>query len=118
MTILAFIWCAPSRRLVEEDLWKQLLLVDSSVTNTPGRHPQLGDVQQHIKTFEAQMYLASDTEIDGDGKRIKFFTYGARAFAEVGKVQILTFMCKLIHNRPPSAEMLHELAIEMRNERE
>ncbi|OQS05625.1 hypothetical protein THRCLA_02273 [Thraustotheca clavata] len=116
MVILAFIWCAPSRRLVEEDLLKQLALVDKSILNTSIKHPQLGDVPLLIKAFESQMYLTSDSEIDGDGKRVKFYTYGARTYAEVGKVQILTFMCKLIHNRLPTEQLLNELAIEMRNE--
>ncbi|OQR84975.1 hypothetical protein ACHHYP_12447 [Achlya hypogyna] len=117
MMIFAFIWCAPSRRLVEEDLWKQLKLVDKSIATAPGKHP-LGDIAQLLKAFEAQMYLASDSEIDGEAKRVKFYTYGPRAFAEVGKVQIVTFLSKLIHNRPPSQELLKELALEMQNEQE
>lgn len=40
-------------------------------------------------------YLLSTTEIDNDSKKIKFYTYGARTYKEVGKPQILNFVCKV-----------------------
>jgi hypothetical protein len=40
-------------------------------------------------------YLLSTTEIDNDSKKIKFYTFGARTYKEVGKLQILNFVCKV-----------------------
>lgn len=40
-------------------------------------------------------YLQATSEIDADLKKIKFYAYGARALLEVGKVQILNFVCKV-----------------------
>ncbi|KAF0688499.1 Aste57867_19900 [Aphanomyces stellatus] len=107
MMILGFIWCAPSRRLDEDNMWKQLTLLDKSIRNQ--KHPYFGDIPILLKTFESQLYLSSDSEIDPDGKRVKFYTFGPRSLAEVGKAQILTFVCKLVNGRHPSKDLLKEL---------
>jgi hypothetical protein len=123
MMILGLLWCADNRKLSEEELWKQLALVDVKIK--PGKdHPQLGDVQSVMKCFELQLlvsyqdnrilnvenaidfflflfayyvdrYLHSEMEIDADAKKIKYYSSGPRAILEVGKVQILNFVCKV-----------------------
>ncbi|CAK4131116.1 unnamed protein product [Aphanomyces euteiches] len=107
MMIFGFIWCAPARRLEEDKLWKNLTLLDKSIRDK--KHPVFGDLTLLLKAFESQTYLTSDSEIDPDGKRVKFYMFGPRAMAEVGKAQILTFVCKLINGRHPSKELLAEL---------
>ncbi|TYZ62553.1 hypothetical protein PybrP1_009673 [[Pythium] brassicae (nom. inval.)] len=71
-----------------------LALLDPAIKPTRD-HPQLGDVTTLLKTFENQLYLHATSEIDADLKKIKFYAYGARALLEVGKVQILNFVCKV-----------------------
>ncbi|KAF1332120.1 U6 snrna phosphodiesterase, partial [Globisporangium splendens] len=53
MMILGLLWCAPARRISEDDLWKQLALLDSSIKPTRD-HAALGDVANLLKTFETQ----------------------------------------------------------------
>jgi hypothetical protein len=77
-----------------DDLWKQLALLDSSIKPNKD-HRQLGDVAQLIKTFENQLYLTSTSEVDAELKKVKYYSYGARTLLEVGKVQILNFVCKV-----------------------
>ncbi|TMW68800.1 hypothetical protein Poli38472_006268 [Pythium oligandrum] len=111
MMVLGLLWCASGRQLSEEDLWKQLELLDSSIS--PNRdHRQLGDVAQLLKTFENQLYLNSSSELDGDLKKVRFYSYGARTHLEVGKLQILNFVCKLITGRPPTEHQISELNLE------
>ncbi|KAF0719177.1 hypothetical protein AaE_010497 [Aphanomyces astaci] len=107
MMIFGLIWCAPRRQLDEDALWKNLSLLDSSIRDK--RNAQFGDIVPLVKTFESQLYLACHSEIDHDGNRVKSYGYGPRAMAEVGKAQILTFVCKLINGRHPSKELLEEL---------
>jgi hypothetical protein len=38
-------------------------------------------------------YLMAESEINPDGKRVKYYSYGPRALLEVGKKQILIFVC-------------------------
>uniref|UniRef100_K3WPM9 MAGE domain-containing protein n=1 Tax=Globisporangium ultimum (strain ATCC 200006 / CBS 805.95 / DAOM BR144) TaxID=431595 RepID=K3WPM9_GLOUD len=111
MMVLGLLWCAPARRISEDDLWKQLALLDSSIKPTRD-HTALGDVANLLKTFETQLYLQSSSEIDADLKKVRFYTYGARTHLEVGKVQILNFVCKLITGRPPTDAQIDELALE------
>lgn len=40
-------------------------------------------------------YLLATSEIDNDSKKVKLYTYGARTYKEVGKPQILNFVCKV-----------------------
>lgn len=40
-------------------------------------------------------YLQAVSELDVDLKKVKFYVYGPRTFLEVGKVQILNFVCKV-----------------------
>ncbi|GLD94895.1 hypothetical protein PINS_up003520 [Pythium insidiosum] len=111
MMVLGLLWCAPGRQLAEDVLWKQLALVDSTIRSTKD-HRQLGDISQLLKTFETQMYLSSTTELDADLKKIKFLSYGPRTYLEIGKVQILNFVCKLITGRPPTQHQIDEVNLE------
>ncbi|KAG3253254.1 hypothetical protein PI124_g2156 [Phytophthora idaei] len=111
MMVLGLLWCAPARRLSEDDLWKQLIRLDPTV-KLKVNHPQLGDIPLLFKTFESQLYLDSTSELDVDLKKIKFYQYGPRTFLEVSKVQILNFVCKLITGRPPSDVQINEVLAE------
>ncbi|KAG6977198.1 hypothetical protein JG688_00000604 [Phytophthora aleatoria] len=103
MMVLGLLWCAPARRLSEDDLWKQLIRLDPTV-KLKVNHPQLGDIPLRFKTFESQLYLDSTSELDVDLKKIKFYQYGPRTFLEVSKVQILNFVCKVGTKRKRSDE--------------
>ncbi|KAG7397362.1 Melanoma-associated antigen F1 [Phytophthora boehmeriae] len=111
MMILGLLWCAPVRRLSEDELWKQLARLDPKI-KVGGDHPQLGDISQLFKTFEAQLYLDATSELDPDLKKVKYYAYGPRTLMEVGKVQILNFVCKLITGRPPSETQVNEVLSE------
>ncbi|KAH7479298.1 hypothetical protein PRIC1_009154 [Phytophthora ramorum] len=111
MMVLGLLWCAPARQLSEDDLWKQLIRLDRKV-KLKGEHPQLGDIPLLFKTFESQLYLDATSELDADLKKIKYYKYGPRTFMEVGKVQILNFVCKLITGRPPSEVQINEVLAE------
>lgn len=111
MMILGLLWCAPVRRLSEDELWKQLARLDPKIKENR-EHPQLGDISQLLKTFEAQLYLDATSELDADLKKVKHYAYGARTYMEVGKVQILNFVCKLITGRPPSENQVNEVLAE------
>ncbi|CAH0477221.1 unnamed protein product [Peronospora belbahrii] len=111
MIVLGLLWCAPGRRLSEEDLWKQLICLDPKVQSKVN-HPLLGDIPLLLKTFENQLYLDATSELDSDLKKIKYYQYGPRTFLEVGKVQILNFVCKLITKRPPSEVQVDEVLAE------
>ncbi|ETW06814.1 hypothetical protein H310_02962 [Aphanomyces invadans] len=112
MIIFGLIWCAPRRLLGEDELWKSLSLLDSSIRDK--RNAIFGDMVPLVKLFESQLYLSCHSDIDNDGKRTKSYGYGPRAMAEVGKAHILTFVCKLINGRHPSKELLEELEHEGR----
>ncbi|ETL42279.1 hypothetical protein F441_07029 [Phytophthora nicotianae CJ01A1] len=111
MMVLGLLWCAPARRLSEDDLWKQLIRLDPAV-KLKVNHPQLGDIPLLFKTFESQLYLDATSELDVDLKKIKYYQYGPRTFLEVSKVQILNFVCKLITGRPPSEAQINEVLAE------
>ncbi|RLN59064.1 hypothetical protein BBJ29_003106 [Phytophthora kernoviae] len=111
MMIMGLLWCAPVRRLSEEELWKQLARLDPKI-KVNREHPQLGDISQLFKMFETQLYLDATSELDQDLKKIKYYAYGPRTFLEVGKVQILNFVCKLITGRPPSETQVNEVLSE------
>ncbi|ETW06817.1 hypothetical protein, variant 3 [Aphanomyces invadans] len=93
MIIFGLIWCAPRRLLGEDELWKSLSLLDSSIRDK--RNAIFGDMVPLVKLFESQLYLSCHSDIDNDGKRTKSYGYGPRAMAEVGKAHILTFVCKV-----------------------
>ncbi|CAI5730696.1 unnamed protein product [Peronospora farinosa] len=109
MIILGLLWCAPARRLSEDDLWKQLIRLDPKLKVN---HSLLGDIPLLFRTFENQLYLDATSELDSDLKKIKYYQYGPRTFLEVGKVQILNFVCKLITGRPPSEVQIDEVLAE------
>ncbi|KAI9995873.1 hypothetical protein PInf_012941 [Phytophthora infestans] len=111
MMVLGLLWCAPARRLSEDDLWKQLIRLDPTV-KLKVNHPQLGDIPLLFKTFESQLYLDATSELDMDLKKIKHYQYGPRTFLEVSKVQVLNFVCKLITGRPPSEVQINEVLAE------
>ncbi|KAG6609317.1 U6 snRNA phosphodiesterase [Phytophthora cinnamomi] len=111
MMILGLLWCAPARQLSEDELWKQLIRLDPKV-KLKGEHPQLGDISLLFKTFETQLYLDATSELDPDLKKIKHYKYGPRTLMEVGKVQILNFVCKLITGRPPTDVQVNEVLSE------
>ncbi|KAL3673342.1 hypothetical protein V7S43_001058 [Phytophthora oleae] len=111
MMVLGLLWCAPARRLSEDELWKQLIRLDSTV-KLKVNHPQLGDIPLLFKTFENQLYLNATSELDADLKKVKYYQYGPRTFLEVSKVQILNFVCKLITGRPPSDVQINEVLAE------
>uniref|UniRef100_A0AAV1VLL7 MAGE domain-containing protein n=1 Tax=Peronospora matthiolae TaxID=2874970 RepID=A0AAV1VLL7_9STRA len=111
MMVLGLLWCAPARRLSEDDLWKQLIRLDPKV-KLKVNHPQLGDIPLLFKTFENQLYLNATFELDADLKKIKYYQYGPRTFLEVSKVQILNFVCKLITGHPPSDIQVNEVLAE------
>ncbi|KAE9359851.1 hypothetical protein PF008_g2075 [Phytophthora fragariae] len=111
MMVLGLLWCAPARQLSEDELWKQLIRLDPKVKQK-GDHPQLGDIPLLFKTFETQLYLDATSELDADLKKIKYYQYGPRTLMEVGKVQILNFVCKLITGRPPSDVQVNEVLSE------
>ncbi|EEY66025.1 uncharacterized protein PITG_03563 [Phytophthora infestans T30-4] len=111
MMVLGLLWCAPARRLSEDDLWKQLIRLDPTV-KLKVNHPQLGDISLLFKTFESQLYLDATSELDMDLKKIKHYQYGPRTFLEVSKVQVLNFVCKLITGRPPSEVQINEVLAE------
>ncbi|CAI5712837.1 unnamed protein product [Hyaloperonospora brassicae] len=111
MMVLGLLWCAPARRLSEDDLWKQLARLDPKV-QLKVNHPLLGDIPLLFKTLENQLYLNATFEIDPDLKKIRYYQYGPRTFLEVSKVQILNFVCKLITGHPPSDVQVNEVIAE------
>ncbi|KAJ0399030.1 hypothetical protein P43SY_006901 [Pythium insidiosum] len=57
---------------------------------------KFSDISKDVfpKYKNVSRYLSSTTELDADLKKIKFLSFGPRTHLEIGKVQILNFVCK------------------------
>jgi len=94
MVTLSFIWCN-NHKISEKQLLEQIARLDdrAPVNRADDRHP-LNDVGRLLENFRNQHYLIRTKTEDAHHDPVFMFEIGPRAYVEIGRKQIVTFIAE------------------------